>query len=103
MLLRTAHTVGFLKYPATVGDLNTAANIFVYGNITSNKPLNKLVKAKKFIAQLSDTNAFPVNLTASADYCYATPPLSKGTHVISVWQKTEKQQVSMTIFISFRI
>ena len=76
---------GFLKYPATHGDLDTAATVWIRRGIID---VNNITFVD---ADAPDADAInkgtPSVVKSVSDQCYRTVPLDPGNHLITVEQK----------------
>ena len=71
---------GFLKYPATMGDLDGAADVFVSSGAAAMAPYS--------FSAGGATKLRP--LQPAADQCYRTEALERGSHVVTVVQKGDQ-------------
>lgn len=74
---------GFLKYPATMGDLDVAANVFV-----KSLPANQAMNPVTLTAPPPHDRGRSLIVRQIADQCYRTSPVEEGTHILTLQQKS---------------
>ena len=80
---------GFLRYPATMGELNEEAIVKLFVNIRSSHILAAETPRKLSLSLLSDPKSSSV---PKGDHiCFKTEPVPSGNHILSVEQKGSKQ------------